>query len=71
MARETGGACYEVTKTETIEKVYSRIEDALRNQYNIGYTPQAPVAGGKYRKIKLATKNSRLIVNTREGYYAN
>lgn len=70
MAKETGGASYQVTKTETIETIYSRIEDALRNQYSIGYTPRKPVMDGKYRKIKLTTRDRRLIVSTRDGYYA-
>jgi hypothetical protein len=39
MARETGGAYYEVTESHSIEEIYSQIEEALRNQYSIGYTP--------------------------------
>ena len=71
MARETGGAAYEVTKAQTIETIYSQIEDDLRNQYSIGYTPQRPLGDGKYRKIRLTTKDRTLTVTTRDGYYAN
>jgi VWFA-related protein len=71
MARETGGVSYEVTQSETIERTYSQIEETLRNQYNIGYTPTKPGADGKYRKIRLTVKDRHLIVNTRDGYYAN
>ena len=46
------------------------IEDALRNQYSIGYTPERPGGDGKYRKVKLTVKDRGLIVNTRDGYYA-
>jgi VWFA-related protein len=70
MARETGGASYEVRNSETIEQIYSRIENALRNQYSIGYTPLRPTGDGKYRKIKLKTKDRNLVVTTRDGYYA-
>jgi VWFA-related protein len=70
MSRETGGTSYEVTNTQSIEEIYRRIEDALRNQYSIGYTPQRPLGDGKYRKIKLSTKDRHLIVKTRDGYYA-
>jgi VWFA-related protein len=70
MARETGGVAYEVTKNETIDSIYSQIEDTLRSQYSIGYTPERPVGDGKYRKVKLTTKDRRLTVNTRNGYYA-
>ena len=71
MARETGGAYYEVTKSQSIANIYSQIEEALRNQYRIGYTPRRAESDGKYHKIKLTTKDRHLIVNARAGYYAN
>lgn len=71
MARETGGAYNEVTKSQSIEEIYAQIDEALRNQYDIAYTPGRTESDGKYHKIKLTTKNRRLIVNARAGYYAN
>ena len=71
MAKETGGVAYEVSRNQSIEQVYSQIEDALRNQYSIGYTPPRTAPDGKYHKIKLVTKDRNLIVNTRDGYYSN
>jgi len=70
MARETGGAYFEVTGILSKENIYSLIEEALRNQYSIGYTPARAASDGKYHRIKLTTKNRHLIVNTRAGYYA-
>ena len=70
MANETGGVSYEVSKGRTIADIYSEIEDALRNQYSIGYTPERPGGDGKYRKVKLTVKERGLVVNTRDGYYA-
>ena len=70
MANETGGVSYEVSKGRTIADIYSEIEDALRNQYSIGYTPEHPGGDGKYRKVKLTVKERGLVVNTRDGYYA-
>ena len=74
MAKETGGATFEVSKRQSIEDIYAQIEDALRNQYSIGYTP-APhklgaEASGGYHKIKLSAKDPKLVVTAREGYYA-
>ena len=68
MARETGGTSYEVTKNRSIEMIYSQIEDELRNQYSIGYTPSQ--VDGRYHKIRLVTKDNHLIVATRDGYFA-
>jgi len=70
LAAETGGAFFEVTKDNPIEKIYAKIEDALRNQYSIGFTPEPAGVSGQYRKIKLTTKKPELIVQTRDGYYA-
>ena len=70
MAKETGGVMYEVSKTRTIEDIYAQIEAALRSQYSIGYTPVRPGGDGKYRRIRLTTRDTHLIVNTRDGYYA-
>jgi VWFA-related protein len=70
MSSETGGASYEVTGKQTIGTIYSQIEDELRNQYSIGYTPGRPGPDGKYHKIQLKTKNRDLVVSTRKGYYA-
>jgi VWFA-related protein len=66
MARETGGGTFEVLKRKSIEEIYGQIEDELRNQYSIGYTPQRPGKPG-YRKIKLSVKDWGLVVTTREG----
>lgn len=70
LANETGGAYFEVTASQSIEDIYSQIEEALRNQYSIGYTPARAHSDGKYHKIKLTTKDRHLTVNTRAGYYA-
>lgn len=70
MARDTGGVSFEVTKNQTIETIYSEIEDTLRNQYSLSYTPPRPGPDGKYHKIKLTTRDPNLIVTTRDGYFA-
>ena len=71
ISKETGGRLFEVSKKQPIGEIYSEIEEELRNQYSIGYTPdrQAEDAPG-YRKIQLSTKQKDLTVQTRQGYYA-
>jgi VWFA-related protein len=70
MAKETGGFSYGVSKNRPIETIYSQIEEALRNQYSIGYTPTRPSSDRKFHKITLATRDRHLIVISRKGYYA-
>jgi VWFA-related protein len=69
LARETGGGFFEVTSADPIDKIYTQIEEELRSQYSIGYTPDQDGPSGKYRKLKLTTKQEGLIVRTRDGYY--
>src|SRR5208337_3571387 len=70
ISRETGGRFFEVSKKEPISQIYTQIEEELRNQYNLGYSPDKAVAGIGYHKISLTTTNKDLIVQTRDGYYA-
>ena len=71
LARETGGAYFEISAGQTIEDAYAQIEDALRNQYSLGYTPALSDKSAGYRKIKLTVSRPGLVVQTRDGYYAN
>jgi VWFA-related protein len=71
MAQETGGVAFEVTKNQSIEDIYEQIEDLLRNQYNIGYTPARAESDGKFHKLKLTAKDRHLTVHARDGYYAD
>ena len=68
LSRETGGRYFEVSKKEPIDKVYESLEEELRSQYSIGYTPDTKTASTDYRRIHLTTRQKSLIVQTREGY---
>lgn len=70
ISKETGGAFFEVTKKMPIEKIYEQIEEELRSQYSLGYTPDKSDAGSGFRKIKVTAKGKGLVVQAREGYYA-
>jgi VWFA-related protein len=68
ISKATGGRLYEVSKKETVDKIYAEIEEELRNQYSLGYPPDKDTGPG-YHKIQLTTKNKDLIVQARDGYY--
>jgi VWFA-related protein len=68
ISKETGGEYFEVSKKETVDKIYSQIEEELRNQYSIGYTPDKNVGPG-YHKLRVTTKQNDLVVQARDGYY--
>ena len=73
IARETGGRFYEVTFLRSLDQIFADIEEDLRNQYNIGYTPDQAAEPGVYRHIHLTAKTAKkkdLVVQARDGYYA-
>jgi VWFA-related protein len=68
LSQETGGRMFEVSKKLKLKEIYDQIQEELRNQYSIGYTP-SDAEGTGYRHIKLRTKDGKLEVITRAGYY--
>jgi VWFA-related protein len=71
MAKETGGGFFEVSKKQPIEQIYERIQEELRNQYSLGYTAERSEAGPGFRKIRVTAKSKGLVVQARDGYYAD
>ena len=72
ISKETGGRMFEVSKKQPIDQIYLQIEEELRNQYNIGYTPErGGTAAEGYHKIELTTSRKDAVVQAREGYYAD
>ena len=71
MAKETGGGFFEVSKKQPIEQIYQRIQEELRNQYSLGYTPEQSDAAPGFRKVRVTAKPKALVVQARDGYYAN
>ena len=68
MSQQTGGRMFEVSKKLLLKDIYDKIQEELRNQYNLGYTPPNTSDFG-FRQIKLRTKDSKLEVVARAGYY--
>jgi VWFA-related protein len=69
ISRETGGGFFEVTKKLTVDEIYDRIQDDLRNQYSLGYTSDKRDNSGGFRAINVTTSRKGAIVQAREGYY--
>ena len=70
LARETGGRVINVGNSgRKLEDAFDQIQDELRTQYLLSYTPTNREADGKYRKIDLdCGKGAK--VQARKGYYA-
>jgi VWFA-related protein len=70
LSKDTGGRFFEASKKHPLDETFSQIQEELRNQYSLGYTPDPPDAGIGYHKITLTTKKKDLIVQARDGYYS-
>jgi len=70
----SGGKSFYPQTSVEMDEIFERIAVELRNQYSIGYIPKNFQPDGRWRKVKVKVKPpkgmSRLIVRTREGYYA-
>ncbi len=69
MSRETGGGFFEVSRKMSIDQIYKRIEEELRSQYSIGYSPDPPSTRYGFRTISLKARRKDLVVQARQGYY--
>jgi len=71
IAKETGGRFFEATKKQPVGEIYSSIAEELRTQYSLGYTPDKDSSPNGYHHLQLQVKRKDLVVQTREGYYAD
>ena len=70
-AEETGGLLFTVSDPDDLKEAVLEIQRELRFQYLIGYRPTRELWDGSFRRVKLETVHSGLIVRTRTGYYAD
>jgi VWFA-related protein len=72
ISKETGGRLFEVSKKESVDQIYSQIQEELRNQYSLGYTPdRGATSETGYHKIQVAANQKDVAVQAREGYYGD
>jgi VWFA-related protein len=70
MAEETGGRTFHISSKMTLDDIFNEIQQEMRTQYAIGYTPTNTVKDGSYRKLDIRTTNKDYKVQCRKGYYA-
>ncbi|MCC6265488.1 MAG: VWA domain-containing protein [Bryobacterales bacterium] len=70
MSKETGGTLFKPKRNQPLTVFFDEIQQQLRNQYSIGYTPVNQKTDRSYHKIDLDVKPNGLKVQTRRGYYS-
>ena len=70
IARETGGRCFEVSKTLNIQQIFQAIQEELRSQYNLGFVSDVPARISGFRRLQLTAKAKGLNVQAQSRYWA-
>ena len=70
MSEETGGRMFRVDRKHTLDDIFTQIQEEMRSQYSIIYTPTNSNKDGAFRKVELRTARKDLKPQVRKGYYA-
>lgn len=70
LSSATGGEMFQVSKKMSVDDIYAKIAEQLRNQYSLGYVPDRAEPGAGFHRITVTTKDKDLVVQAREGYYS-
>jgi Ca-activated chloride channel family protein len=70
MSTATGGNTYYPKKIEEMSQSFHDIEEELRSQYALSYTPADFKPDGSFRTIYLFANDRKYVVRARKGYFA-
>jgi VWFA-related protein len=70
MSEETGGRVFKVDRSHTLQDAFNQLQDEMRSQYAIGWTPANDRKDGSYHKLEIKVADKNYKVQARKGYYA-
>ena len=70
LAEQTGGRVFRVNQQHPLDEVFKALQNELRSQYSIGFTPNNTAKDGRFRKLEIKTTRKDVKVQARKGYYA-
>jgi VWFA-related protein len=70
LSEETGGRVFKVDRKHSLNDIFKEIQDEMRRQYSIGYTPTNDTKDGTFRKLEIKMASKDLKAQARKGYYA-
>jgi VWFA-related protein len=70
MAQETGGQVFYPPSVEEVSNSFQKIEEELRSQYALTYTPADFKYDGSFRPIYLYCNDRHYVARTRKGYFS-
>ncbi|MEO8025946.1 MAG: VWA domain-containing protein [Bryobacteraceae bacterium] len=70
MSEETGGRVFHVDRRHSLDECFRELQDEMRSQYSLSYTPTNPARDGTFRKVEIKLAQKDMKVQARKGYYA-
>ena len=70
MSEETGGRMFRVDRRNSLDDIFRQIQEEMRSQYALTYTPANPNRDGGFRKLEIRPARKDVKVQARKGYYA-
>jgi VWFA-related protein len=70
LSEETGGRVFHVDKKHTLQEIFDQLQEEMRSQYAMTYSPSNSARDGSFRRIEIKTNDKDLKIQARKGYYA-
>lgn len=70
LAEDTGGRVLRVDRKHTLQEIFKEIQEEMRSQYAIGYSPTNSTKDGGFRKLDIKVASKDYKVQARKGYFA-
>jgi VWFA-related protein len=70
MSEETGGRLFHVGRNSTLEDIFRQIQEEMRSQYALAYSPTNEAKDGSFRKLEIRPADKTMKVQARKGYYS-
>lgn len=70
LSEDTGGRVFRVDRKNSLDDIFREIQEEVRTQYAISYSPSNSKKDGSFRKLEIRAANKDLKIQARKGYYA-
>ncbi|MCX6614294.1 MAG: VWA domain-containing protein [Acidobacteria bacterium] len=70
LSGDTGGRVFDVTKRGGLDRSFEQLQEEMRSQYSLSYSPTNDKKDGAFRRVEIKPKDSSLKVQARRGYYS-
>ena len=70
MSEQTGGRFFRVGRRSPLKKIFDQIQEEMRSQYALEFTPPEESKDGGYRRLEVLLRDPKLSAQARKGYYA-